>query len=65
MSGGFLFRSSRGQSPPVNFSAAVLQGLAPDGGLYVPVEWPHLAVVDFAGVSELAAVGARSRAGRP
>jgi threonine synthase len=57
MSGRFLFRSSRGQSPAVNFSAAVLQGLAPDGGLYVPVEWPHLAVADFTGVSDLPGFG--------
>jgi threonine synthase len=59
MSGGFLFRSSRGQSPAANFSAAVLQGLAPDGGLYVPVEWPRLAVTDFDGVGDLPAVGSR------
>ena len=59
MSEGILFRSSRGQSPAVNFSAAVLQGLAPDGGLYVPLEWPRLAVADFAGTSDLTAVGGR------
>ena len=28
--------STRGQAPPVRFSQAVLSGLAPDGGLYVP-----------------------------
>ena len=44
--------STRGQSPSVGFTDAVLGGLAPDGGLYVPKEWPtftreHLA--DFAG----------------
>ena len=32
--------STRGQSPPVSFLDAVLQGMAPDGGLYVPEEWP-------------------------
>jgi threonine synthase len=59
MSGAFLFRSSRGGSPAVNFSAAVLKGLAPDGGLYVPLEWPRLTVADFAGVSDLPPVGGR------
>jgi len=59
MSEGFRFGSSRGQAPAVNFSAAVLQGLAPDGGLYVPLAWPHLTAEDFTGASELPAVGAR------
>jgi len=32
--------STRGQSPSVGFVDAVLAGLAPDGGLYVPETWP-------------------------
>jgi threonine synthase len=32
--------STRGGSPPVGFVDAVLAGLAPDGGLYVPETWP-------------------------
>src|SRR4029453_7952470 len=32
--------STRGASPAVGFSDAVLGGLAPDGGLYVPEGWP-------------------------
>jgi threonine synthase len=35
--------STRGASPPVSFLDAVLAGLAPDGGLYVPESWPDLA----------------------
>jgi len=35
------FASTRGQTPQVAFSTALLQGLAPDGGLYVPTDWPH------------------------
>lgn len=35
-----VFRSTRGQAPPVSFSDAIRQGLAPDGGLYLPDEWP-------------------------
>jgi len=54
-----LFVSSRGQAPAAGFSAAVLQGLAPDGGLYVPVTWPRLAPPDFEGASDLASVAAR------
>jgi len=32
--------STRGQAPPVSFLDAVLAGMAPDGGLYVPESWP-------------------------
>ncbi len=34
--------STRGQAPPVSFLDAVLAGMAPDGGLYVPESWPKL-----------------------
>lgn len=33
--------STRGQSPELGFEDVLLAGLARDGGLYVPVEWPH------------------------
>jgi len=36
------FASTRGQAAPVSFSEALLQGLAPDGGLYIPQQWPDL-----------------------
>jgi len=36
------FVSTRGQSAPVSFSEAVSQGLAPDGGLYLPKSFPDL-----------------------
>jgi len=32
--------STRGQAPAVSFTDAILAGLAPDGGLYVPEIWP-------------------------
>src|ERR1700724_3681010 len=55
-----LFVSSRGRAPAAGFSGAVLQGLAPDGGLYVPLTWPRLAPPDFEGEpSDLASVAAR------
>jgi threonine synthase len=34
--------STRGGSPSVSFLDALLTGLAPDGGLYVPESWPRL-----------------------
>ena len=34
--------STRVQVPPVSFSTAVAQGLAPDGGLYLPEALPDL-----------------------
>jgi threonine synthase len=33
--------STRGEAPILGFSDALLTGLARDGGLYVPEEWPH------------------------
>jgi len=44
--------STRGEAPPVSFLEAVLTGLAPDGGLYVPATWPqltHAEIAAFAG----------------
>ena len=34
--------STRGQAPPAPFREALLAGLAPDGGLYVPDHLPEL-----------------------
>jgi threonine synthase len=34
--------STRGRSPELGFADVLLAGLAPDGGLYVPTEWPKL-----------------------
>ncbi len=34
--------STRGGGPQVDFTEALLAGIAPDGGLYVPESWPHL-----------------------
>ena len=38
------FHSTRDSSISVTFSQALLQGLAPDGGLYVPTSWPRIDV---------------------
>jgi len=50
--------STRGQAPAVSFGAALSQGLAPDGGLYMPESWPSLPLSDFDGASELPDVAA-------
>ncbi|MCY4499770.1 MAG: threonine synthase, partial [Rhodospirillaceae bacterium] len=45
--------STRGEAPPVSFDELLLTGLAPDGGLYVPDEWPSLGgkgIRDLAGL---------------
>ena len=44
--------STRGQAPALGFCDVLLAGLAADGGLYVPEQWPQLAAettADFAG----------------
>ena len=50
------YLSTRGESPVVSFGAALSQGLAPDGGLYLPESWPALPLVAFEGVDRLADV---------
>lgn len=47
------FASTRGGSPELTFSGALLQGLAPDGGLYVPQQWPDLGGLAPASLAEL------------
>jgi len=37
-----LYISTRGGGEPISFTDAVAQGLAPDGGLYLPQEFPDL-----------------------
>jgi threonine synthase len=43
------YRSTRDPASSVRFSEALLQGLAPDGGLYVPTTWPHVDVEGLRG----------------
>ena len=38
--------STRGSAPELGFADTLLTGLATDGGLYVPAEWPRLPVLD-------------------
>lgn len=39
--------STRHQSPPVSFREALVGGLAPDGGLYLPATWPAVTLDDL------------------
>ncbi|GAB5536734.1 MAG: threonine synthase [Rubricoccaceae bacterium] len=52
-----LFTSTRGTSPAVPFSEALLNGLAPDGGLYVPTDLPPLAP-EWEHANSMAEIGA-------
>ena len=42
------YLSTRGRAPELGFSDAVLTGLAADGGLYLPREWPQLTPAEIA-----------------
>ncbi|WP_099865180.1 threonine synthase [Pararhizobium haloflavum] len=39
--------STRGEAPSLGFSDALLAGLARDGGLYVPREWPQISPAEI------------------
>ena len=40
--------STRGALPPRDFEQVLLEGLAPDGGLYLPEELPHFSMAEIA-----------------
>ena len=42
--------STRGSAPAAGFAEVLLTGLAADGGLYVPAEWPKLPPETIAGL---------------
>ncbi|MFD2056884.1 threonine synthase [Mesorhizobium calcicola] len=46
--------STRGEAPVLGFSDAVLAGLARDGGLYVPREWPQFSAAEIRAMRGLA-----------
>ena len=53
MRGHVRYISTRGGAPPVTFEDVLLAGLAPDGGLYVPSEWPRFTADEIAGFASL------------
>lgn len=46
--------STRGEAPALGFCDALLAGLARDGGLYVPLEWPRFSPDEIRGMRGLA-----------
>ena len=45
--------STRGAAPALDFAGATLAGLASDGGLYVPREWPRFSEAEIAAMAGL------------
>ena len=45
--------STRGQDGPLSFEEALLNGLARDGGLYLPVEWPAFSKAEISAMQGL------------
>jgi threonine synthase len=45
--------STRGSAPALDFAGATLAGLASDGGLYVPREWPRFSKAEIAAMAGL------------
>lgn len=45
------FISTRGGTPPQSFTDVLLQGLAPDGGLFIPESWPQIDIEDLRNLS--------------
>ena len=45
--------STRGESTPQNFEEVMLTGLAPDGGLFIPENLPHLSHADIKAMQPL------------
>ena len=51
--------STRGLAPPVDFAGTIIDGIASDGGLFAPAQWPRLdlaapwqGAADYAGLAE-------------
>ena len=53
------FKSTRDPGLTAGFAEALSQGLAPDGGLYVPERWPRFERTAFGPRADLAAVAGR------
>nr|WP_298717976.1 threonine synthase [uncultured Steroidobacter sp.] len=51
--------STRDASQRASLSEAIARGIAPDGGLYVPGEFPHFNTRQFDGLNELPEIGER------
>jgi threonine synthase len=56
---------SQGSAPPLGFEDVMLAGLARDGGLYLPAEWPHFSTAEIAALKGLPYVEVAYRVMRP
>ena len=57
--------STRGSAPTLDFEGVLLAGLATDGGLYVPQEWPAFSAAELRAMRGLSYVGIAERIMRP
>jgi len=57
--------STRGNAPELDFEDVLLAGLARDGGLYVPAEWPTFSPDDFRAMAGLSYNETAFRVARP
>lgn len=57
--------STRGRAPALDFAGATLTGLASDGGLYVPAQWPRLSRDEITALHGLDYVETAVRVMRP
>jgi len=53
---GCLYHSTRGQAPVLDFRGVTMAGLASDGGLYIPQEWPVFSKADLEAMKGLSYV---------
>jgi len=59
------FVSTRGSAPPLAFDEVLLTGLAADGGLYLPAQWPGFGGQDWRRLARLGYVGLAREVLRP
>jgi threonine synthase len=57
--------STRGAAPRLDFRGVTLAGLASDGGLYMPAEWPRFSADEIAGMAGLSYVETAVQVMRP
>ncbi len=50
------YTSTRGNAPVLDFEGVTLAGLASDGGLYLPAQWPRFSTEDFVAMRGLSYV---------
>ncbi|NML07140.1 threonine synthase [Sphingomonas sp. G-3-2-10] len=59
------YQSTRGTAPTLGFRDVTLTGLASDGGLYVPTEWPQFSRDEIAAMANLSYVETAVRVMKP